>query len=187
MPRGSDGRIQQTLAEASNLEHLTLAIRLPKSARLLRSIDQGKVVFSSWLADRHYYRLKTIDLRGWILPQVLLEEFLTRHASTLRAIHFINCHLVGDQVSLAKWTGKALDLDGIEISLIHGTHVYVQSQSDGTIEEIPVDTALIPENEPVWLAGRQNFIVRKPLTGSLRTDGPPNRTPWWEKRGRKQS
>ena len=119
---------------------------------------------------------------------MLLEEFLARHASTLRAIHFLNCHLVGDQVSLAKWAGKALDLDGIEISLIHGTHVsYLEGQSDGTIEEIPVDTALIPENEPVWLAGRQNFIVRKPLTGSLRSDGPPNRTPWWEKRRRKQS
>jgi len=115
----------------------------------LRNIDQGKVVFSSWLADRHYSRLKTVDLQGWILPQVLLEEFLTRHASTLRAIRFINCHLVGDQVSLAKWAGKALDLDGIEISLIPGTHVYfLQGQMDGTIEEIPVDTALLPENEP---------------------------------------
>lgn len=119
---------------------------------------------------------------------MLLEEFLARHASTFRAIHFINCQLVGDQISLAKWADKTLDLDGIEISLIHGTHVYyLQGQSDGTIEEIPVDTALIPENGPVWLAGRQNFIVRKPLTGSLRSDRLPNRTPWWEKRGRKQS
>jgi hypothetical protein len=188
MPKGSRCHIQQTLAKASNLEHLTLAIRLPKSARYFGNVDLGKVVFSSWLADQHYSHLNTIELRGWILPQVLLEEFLARHASTLRTIHFINCHLVGDQVSLAKWAGKALDLDGIEISLIPGTHVHcLQGQSDGTIEEIPVDTALIPENEPVWLAGRQNFIVRKPLAGSLRSDGPPNRTPWWEKRGRKQS
>jgi hypothetical protein len=188
MPRGSDDRIQQTLAKASNLEHLTLTIRLPEGARFLRNIDQGKEVFSAWLADQHYSHLKTIDLRGWVLPQVLLEEFLVRHASTLRAIHFINCHLVGDQVSLAKWAGKALDLDGIEISLIPGTHVYyLQGQSDGTIEARPVDTALLPENEPVWLAGRQNFIVRRPFTGSLRNDDPPNRTPWWEKRGRKQS
>jgi hypothetical protein len=99
---------------------------------------------------------------------VLLEGFLARHASSLRAIHFINCHLVGDQVSLAKWAGKALNLDGIEIDLIPGTHVYcLEVQSGDSIKEIPVDTALIPENEPVWLAGRQNFIVRKRLTGSL--------------------
>jgi hypothetical protein len=119
---------------------------------------------------------------------VLLEEFLARHASTLRAIRFINCHLVGDQVSLAKWAGKALDLDGIEISLIPLTHVYyLQGRSEGTIEEMPVETALVPENEPVWLAGRQNFIVRKPPTGSLRSDGPLDRMPWWEKKRRKQS
>ena len=188
MPRDSDDRIQQTLAKASNLEHLTLTIRFPEGARVLRNIDQGKEVFLAWLADQHYSHLKTMDLRGWILPQVLLEEFLARHASTLRAIHFINCHLVGDQVSLAKWASKALDLDGIEISLIPGTHIYYpQGQSDGTIEARPVDTALLPENEPVWLAGRQNFIVRRSFTGSLRNDDPPNRTPWWEKRGRKQS
>ena len=188
MPRGSDDRIQQTLAKASNLEHLTLSIRLPEGARILRNIDQGKEVFSAWLADQHYSHLKTIELRGWVLPQVLLEEFLARHASTLRAIHFISCHLAGDQVSLAKWAGKALDLDGIEISLIPGTHVYyLQGRSDGTIEAMPVDTALIPENEPVWLAGRQNFIVRKPLAGTLRSEGPPNSMHWWEKRRRNQS
>ena len=124
MPIGSDDRVQQTLAKASNLEHLTLTIRLPQGQRVLRNIDQGKELFSSWLADRHYSHLKTIELRRWILPQVLLEEFLARHAFTLRAIHFINYHLVGDQVSLAKWAGKALELDGIEIRLIPGTHVY---------------------------------------------------------------
>ena len=117
-----------------------------------------------------------------------LEAFLGRHASTLRTIHFINCHLVGDQISLAKWAGETLNLDGIEIGLIPGTHVYcVQAQSSGIIEAIPVDTARIPENESVWLGGRQNFIVHKRLTGSLRNDGPPNRTSWWEKKGREQS
>ena len=51
---------------------------------------------------------------------------------------------------MATWAGKALDLDGIEISLIPGTHVYyLQGQSDGTIEKMPVDTALVPEKEPV--------------------------------------
>jgi hypothetical protein len=69
----------------------------------------------------------------------------------------------------------------------HCSHVYcLQGESDGTIEEIPVDTALIPENEPVWLAGRQNFIVRKRLAGRVQNDGSPNRTPWWEKKGREQ-
>jgi hypothetical protein len=61
--------------------------------------------------------------------------------------------LVGDQTSLAKWAGKTLNLDGIEIGLIPGTHIYcLQAQLSGTIEAIPVDTTLIPENETVWLA-----------------------------------
>ena len=91
IPKGSRSQIQQTLAKASNLEHLTLAIRLPKSVRCFGNVNLGKVVFSLWLADRHYSYLKTVELRGWILLQVLLEEFLARHASSLRAIHFINC------------------------------------------------------------------------------------------------
>ena len=60
--------------------------------------------------DGRYSHLKTIDLGGWVLQRVLLEDFLARHASTLSAIHFINCHLVGDQVSLAKWAGEVLNL-----------------------------------------------------------------------------
>lgn len=180
--------VRRTLSKAANLEHLALTVQLPEGQRRLGNLDQVKELFSTWLADIHFPHLKTLYLQGWVLPQKPLEEFLARHASTFRAVHFIDCLVIGDRISLASWAGKALNLDGIEICLTSGMNAYgALGELDGTVEEVPVDKALIPENESAWLAGQPNFIVRGPLSGSLEGDGPTaDGVPWWEKNGRKQ-
>ena len=87
--------------------------------------------------------------------------FLCRHASTLRFIHFHNCHIEGDQLALAKWAGKTLNPQGIDITYSEGVRFPNNDDFhwDDRFEtpDVEFDTALTPKHLDTWLDGRPNL------------------------------
>lgn len=101
---GEDGVQQALAAVASNIEHLTLAMRLEEAeherAPVLDRRTVGSLIFQLWLGTQHFLRLTTLELHGMTFPISEFKAFLQRHRSSLRKVTIINCHLTGPPRSL---------------------------------------------------------------------------------------
>lgn len=144
---GREIGIHRFLAAATSLEHLTLNVLLtPETVRAKKGDDAvPNKVFQACLIDQHYPRLRFLQFQQWNLPQLELQTLLLRNSSSLRFVKFIDCTLLGNPTSLAKWAGSNLSLERIEIihSLEFGL-VYPPSS---------VEFELEAHHEQFWISG----------------------------------
>lgn len=158
--------IQKALGKASNLEHLALRLYLPDRRDTARTdVDEVHTEqFNIWLADQFYPQLRSLQLYAWHLPHSKLQAFLERHRSSLRFVHFLDCLSFGDQILLARWAGKNLDLSGIEIrSKGLGSISKLQAEKGIVASEETEGLPLSRSHENLWLGGRRNYIARVPV------------------------
>ena len=78
--------------------------------------DFGALSFEAFLGNLLMPHIRRFDLRGWCYAQHEMQQFLVRHAATLRDLRLIdNFTLQGSYTSLANFLGKNMSLVLIEI------------------------------------------------------------------------
>ena len=114
-------------------------------------------LFKCYLNDLYFPRLNCLELRNWVMPETGVRSLLSKHALTLRELRLIECHVDGDMHLMGKCAGQNLALTGIRI------------EDEAVLDPIWFEDApesigtLAPYDEPLWLAGRENLIVREDM------------------------
>ena len=164
-PEESDVCLREALTSATQLTKLSLSIwEAEHDGGLWQSggDDDHPVASEIYLSELHFPQLKHLDLTRWLMPQNLLHDFLSRHAPTLRELRFIDCVVDSDAIAMAEWAGENLDLTGIELDNARATGkprmTWWVAQNKGA----PRNYGVLDEgDEPIWLAGRNNMIVKE--------------------------
>jgi hypothetical protein len=188
---------------ADSLTHLDLETGLYSGLHrdFFDLVAKAKAVFGDILGQIHFRALKTVVLRGWMIPLNDLEHFLLSHAGTLRNIHLINCCLADaskDELESAieSRLEPALAFRGVEIyALIYEAwclqrYQYALRQRAEHIQELSFEddeeekhTPLTHEMEGLdhsdleglFLGGRPNAVTRvERKSGDLNA-----RSRWW--------
>lgn len=152
----------EMLIPASILTHLTLNTQDHNRSTYYPDDYRPTIrVLRAVLNDFYSSYLQTINLRGWTISSGLLRSFLQRHAGTLRVVRLENCFVDCDGIELAEWAGENLLLNGVDLNLSFGFEVH--EPRGFRWEHIDRDDPeiLLARAEHLWLAGRQNLIVRE--------------------------